>query len=72
MNTAPAATAATVNTRTVRGTVHRITVGRTFRFDGAERVNGDKGYGKTDCGSITSIRGRLTDEPVNCPKCLAL
>lgn len=63
----------TYNVRTARGTVHRVTVGRTYKLQGYTEVNrpGDRAA-RADCGSQTSTRAQLTDETANCVKCLAI
>lgn len=57
--------------RTSRGVIHALTVGREYTDQG-RRLTNLAGYsmGKADCGSITSGAGIVTDEPVNCPRCL--
>lgn len=60
-----------MNVRTATGTVHHLTVGRTYKQHGATYANkyGER-IGRADCGAQTSSAATLTDEPVNCSKCL--
>jgi hypothetical protein len=63
-------TTETHNVRTAHGTIHRLTAGRAYTHRGYPTANkaGSK-CGKADCGALTSAAARVTDEPVNCPKC---
>jgi hypothetical protein len=62
----------THNVRSAHGTIHSLTDNRVYIFRGmkAENRPGSK-FGKADCGAITSGAARVTDEPVNCAKCLS-
>jgi hypothetical protein len=56
--------------RTAHGTVHALTIGRTYKMYGSPRVNKlGVPNGKADCGALTSSAATLTDEPVTCVKC---
>lgn len=57
--------------RTARGVIHALTIDRTYTDQGRRLSNlAGQSIGKADCGSITSGAGIVTDEPVNCPRCL--
>jgi hypothetical protein len=61
--------------RTTRGVVHAVTEGRTFRIQGFRGTNraeyiGQRGS-KADCNALVSSGAVLTDEPVNCTRCVA-
>lgn len=57
--------------RTSRGVIHALTVGREYTQQW-RRLTNLAGFpsGKADCGSLTSGAATVTDEPVNCPRCL--
>ena len=65
--------AALYRAASAHGRVHAMTLGRAFRMHGVRYKNtGATAFGKADCGTIVSGgAGHLTDEPVNCPRCLA-
>lgn len=58
--------------RTSRGVIHALEPGRNYTDQGRRTMN-IAGFpsGKADCGSITSGAATVTDEPVNCPRCIA-
>lgn len=59
-----------INVRTATGTVHSLTVGRTYKQYGVTCTNkATSQIGRADCGAQTSSAASLTDEPVNCGKC---
>lgn len=61
----------TYRVKTAHGTVHSLTDGRRFTNQGLKVTNrAGRVQGKADCGSLTSSAATLTDEPVNCAKCL--
>jgi len=58
--------------RTAHGNVHAMTDGRKFTNAGLKVANQfGRVQGKADCGSLTSSAATLTQEPVNCLKCIA-
>lgn len=58
--------------RTARGTVHALTVGRTYTLQGYRTTNrAGSVTGKADCGALTSGAATHTTEPVTCARCNA-
>jgi len=63
---------ATMNVRTAHGTIHRKTIGRTYRGHGHLYTNGDDcAAGKADCGALVSTAATITDAEVTCARCIA-
>lgn len=62
----------TQNIRTAHGTVHRATIGRTYKIHGIPAVNrAGCPTSKADCGALTSTAAVIIAGPVTCPKCIA-
>lgn len=60
------------NVRTGSGTIHALTIGRTYVLYGRPETNvAGSVMGAADCGARTSAAATITDDPVTCAKCAA-